>query len=66
MATLKDLGDELTNEELQEISSIRFGRLPWQRPNYIPSIKDLILVSSRFECLGLLRQGVRFNSLVPN
>jgi len=33
---------------------------------YIPGIKDLILVPTRFECLGLLRQGARFNSLVPN
>jgi len=36
------------------------------RENYILGIKDLILVPTRFECLGLLRQGVRFNSLVPN
>ncbi len=35
-------------------------------PVYIPGIKDLILVPTRFERLGLLHQGVRFNSLVPN
>jgi len=33
---------------------------------YIPGIKGLILVPTRFERLGLLHQEVRFNSLVPN
>ncbi len=33
MAALKDLGGELTDEELQELSSTRPGQLPWRRPN---------------------------------
>jgi len=33
---------------------------------YVPGIKDMILVPPTFERLGLLHQGVRFNSLVPN
>ena len=32
---------------------------------YLPGIKDLTLAPTRFECLGLLHQGVCFNSLVP-
>ncbi len=33
MATLKDLGEELTDKELQELSSARPGQLPWHHPN---------------------------------
>ena len=45
--------------------------LPWSifalsLGNHLPGSKDLIRVPTRFECLGLLHQGVRFNSLVPN
>lgn len=33
MMSLTDLGGELTDEELQEISFTRLGQLPWHRPN---------------------------------